>query len=486
MSSEYNDEDPSARIEQARREIRLQAAGLRERPRLARTDVHASAPAELLEPARLAYSIGDLTGTHHRSFVEAAFRALLKRAPERGETEVHLARLAAGARKVEILGDLRWAPEGRRVGAHVSGLRARYLLAKAARVPVFGNLLDLCLDVASLPLQPRHQRALETAFAARDEATQEMLQGLNGRIGTLVAQMRTLAEQAAARTTQFTQRIDDLHATLHQQALARDALERKLHAIEAVVRTRIESTERAVEEGRQVGERHRERLDELEFIRQRFYAINHWTHNLEGAFAQIEEVARVRDGELAIRAATLAVPALVAEPGRARDQQPWDEAFARMLPIHAAVLAFTCGRDWIERLALRGFVVVHAEPNPVLAEAARIDGVVVEPIGAKELLKRTPDQSVDGISILAASSVVGKLPLIDLLDEVARVLRANGVLLLADVHGVAALVDDLLGVRIDARIDALPASLFHAAGFAEVHRVDANGSVAWLLRRTAA
>jgi hypothetical protein len=485
VSSEYNDEDPSARIERAHREIRAQAAGLRERPRLGRADMPAAEPAERLEPARLAYSLGDLTGSNHRSFVEAAFRALLKRAPERGETEVHLARLAAGARKVEILGDLRWAPEGRRVGVHVSGLRARYLLAKGARVPVLGYLLDLCLDVASLPLQPRHQRALETALAARDEAIQETLQGLNGRIGTLVAQIRTLAEQAAARATQFTQHIEDLHATVHQHALARDALERKLHAIETVVHMRIEATEKAIEEDRRIGERHRERLDELEFIRQRFYAINHWTHSLEGAFAQIEEVARMRDGELAIRAATLAVPAL-AEPGRARDQQPWDDAFARMLPMHAAVLAFTCDRDWIERLARRGFVVVHAEPNPVLAEAARIDGVVVESVSAKELLRRTPDGCVDGISVLAASSVVGTLPLVELLDEAARVLRANGVLLLADAHGVATLVDDLLGVRTDARIDALPAPLFHAAGFAEVHRVDADGSVAWLLQRTVA
>jgi hypothetical protein len=91
---------------------------------------------------------------------------------------------------------------------------------------------------------------------------------------------------------------------------------------------------------------------------------------------------------------------------------------------------------------------------------------VVESVSAKELLRRTPDGCVDGISVLAASSVVGTLPLVELLDEAARVLRANGVLLLADAHGVATLVDDLLGVRTDARIDALPASLFHAAGFA--------------------
>jgi len=479
VSSEYKDEDPSARIERAGHEIRLLAAGLRDRPRLARTEVSDATSTERLEPARLAYAISELAGTHHRTFVEAAFRALLKRAPEPDETEAHLARLTAGARKVEILGDLRWAPEGRRVGVHVRGLRARYLLAKATRVPVFGRLLDLCLDVAALPLQPRHLRAVETTLAARDEATQETLQGLNARIGILAAQVRTLAEQAAARTTQFTQRLDDLHATLHQQALA-------LHAVESALHTRIDAAEKAVEEGRHLGERQRERLEELEFIRQRFYAINHWAHSLETAFARIDDTARTREGELAARAATLALPALAAEPPSAQDQQSWDEAFASALPIHAGVLAFTCGRDWIERLARRGFAVVHAEPNPVLAEAARVEGVVVEPVDANELLRRVPEQSVDGISILAVSSVVRTLPLVDLLDASARVLRANGVLLLADAPGVAALVDDLRGLRADARIGVLPAPLFHAFGFAEARRIATNGSVAWLLRRAAA
>jgi hypothetical protein len=479
VSPEYNDEDPSARIERAHREIRAQAAGLRERPLLARARTSPAGPTRGPDPARLAYAIGELTDAHHRAFVDGAFRALLKRAPERSETDTQLARLAAGASKVEILGDLRWSPEGRHIGARVAGLRLRYVLAKASRVPVLGYLLDGALNLAALPLLARHQRAVEALFAARDEAIRETLRMLAERAGSLEARVHALAEESAGRSALLGQRIDDLHAFAHELALARDTLAQTLHASETALRTRIEATERA---GAGLGGR----LDELEFIRQRFYAINHWTHSLENAFAQIEDVARTRSDERSARAAMLAIPALDADPVRARRQQAWSKAFADALPAHAAVLAFTCGRDWVERLAMRGMAVVHAEPNPVLADAARVDGVTIEPADARELLHRSADCSVDGISILAASSVLAGLPLLELLEAAARVLRSGGVLLLADAPEAATLVDGLLGVRSASRLDALPTTLLQAAGFADVQRIDADDCVAWLLRRTAA
>jgi hypothetical protein len=336
-------------------------------------------------------------------------------------------------------------------------MRLRYVLAKATRVPVLGYLIDGALNLAALTLLARHQRAVEYLFAARDEAIRETLRMLAERAGSLEARVHALAEESAGRSALLGQRIDDLHAFAHELALARDTLSQTLHASETALRTRIEATERA---GAGLGGR----LDELEFIRQRFYAINHWTHSLENAFAQIEDVARTRSDERSARAAMLAIPALDADPVRARRQQAWSKAFADALPAHAAVLAFTCGRDWVERLAMRGMAVVHAEPNPVLADAAR----------------------VDGISILAASSVLAGLPLLELLEAAARVLRSGGVLLLADAPEAATLVDGLLGVRSASRLDALPTTLLQAAGFADVQRIDAHDCVAWLLRRTAA
>jgi SAM-dependent methyltransferase len=468
VSSEHNDEDPGARIEQARREIRAQAAGLRERPLLARSAGTSAHRTHGPDFSRLAYAMGDLAGAHHRAFVDGAFSALLKRAPERSESDTQLARLAAGTSKAEILGDLRWSPEGRRIGATVAGLRLRYLLAKASHVPLLGYLLDGALGIVALPLQARHQRAVETLFAARDETVRETLHALAERAGTLEQRVHALAEQTAAHTALLGRRIDDLHA-----------FAQTLDASEVAQRARIEATEH-VTAG--LGGR----LDELEFVRQRFYAINHWMHALQTAFAQIEDVARTSSEDRAARAARLAAPAFDADPSRVRRQQAWGTSFADALAAPATVLAFACGRDWTEGLLTRGFKVVHAEPNPALAEAARVEGVLIEPVGARELLQRAADDSVDGISILAASSVVSALPLLELLDAAARVLRAGGVLLLADAPEAPALVDDLLGVRRGARLDLLSPPLLRAAGFVEASRVDADDSIAWLLRRATA
>lgn len=482
MSSEHNDEDPGARIEQARRDIRAQAAGLRERPLLARSAGTSAHRTHGPDFSRLAYAMGDLAGAHHRAFVDGAFSALLKRAPERSESDTQLARLAAGTSKAEILGDLRWSPEGRRIGATVAGLRLRYLLAKASHVPLLGYLLDGALGIVALPLQARHQRAVETLFAARDETVRETLQALVERAGSLEQRVHALAERAgsleqrvhalaehgATHAALLDQRIDDLHAVAQM-----------LGASEAAQRARIEATEH-VTAG--LGGR----LDELEFVRQRFYAINHWMHALQTAFAQIEDVARTSSEERATRAARLVAPAFDADPSRVRRQQAWGTSFADALAAPAKVLAFACGRDWTEGLVTRGFKVVHAEPNPALAEAARVEGVLIEPVGARELLQRAADDSIDGISILAASSVVSALPLLELLDAAARVLRAGGVLLLADAPEAPALVDDLLGVPRGARLDLLSPPLLRAAGFVEARRVDAGDSIAWLLRRATA
>src|SRR5829696_8112706 len=69
------------------------------------------------------YHINDLLPYHDRVFVQAAYRAVLKRSPDQTESLRDLRRLRSGhINKIDLLADLRFSPEGRAKGVQVSGL----------------------------------------------------------------------------------------------------------------------------------------------------------------------------------------------------------------------------------------------------------------------------------------------------------------------------------------------------------------------------
>lgn len=469
MSEHDPAEHPDAPVERARREIRAQAAALRERPLLERRAPQAVRD-ERIDRERLDYRIGELTDAHHRAFVEHAFHALLKRAPTPAECESQLALLAAGATKAEALGNLRWSPEGRAIGARVAGLAPRYATAKLRRVPLLGYLLDIPLNLVALPQIARHQRASDAMLAAGDDAAQRAIRELAKRLA-----------DTDARAAHAQQRIDDLHAFAHELAAARDALARHLDDVEVHLRTRIEAEERT-------SAAHAGRFQEFEFIRQRFYAVNHWTHHLTEAFARIESAATQGDADRRGRALRLAEAEAAADAARAKRNVAWALALRAELGGGARVFTCACGADWPRELAANGCRVVFADAD---ADAApvRADTFDVEAVAAFEALRRCADASLDGIAALAASHLARSHALLDWLGEAQRALRPGAALLLADAREPCAIADSLLrgAPAPTAVLATYSPALFAAAGFADARRVDAaDGTPAWLMRRSGA
>ena len=470
--NDSNDEQ----LERVQREIRAQAATLHERPLQARVAPAAARGDERIDPARLDYRIGELTDAHYRTFVDQAYHALLKRRPTAAEAAAQIALLAAGATKAEVLGNLRWSPEGRRIGARVAGLLPRYASAKLRRIPLLGYLVDFGLTLAALPQLARHQRASDALLAAGDEAAVEADAALARRLDELgVAHKQRLDELGVARDL-LRQRVDDLHAHAHELALARDALAGALTQIEQALRQRIEELEAATSA-------HGGRLDELAFLRQRVHAMNHWSHHLTAAFARIDAAAAEHEAESAQPAARVALATIAADRNRDARNSAWANAFAAMLPGKARVVALAGGGDWAALLEARGIEVVCAEPDPLLGDAARAHGASVEPATAQDMLSRAADRSCDGLSVLALPALARTTACVELLVEAARVLRPGGALLLADAREAVVLMDALLGRASAHPVPELVAHALAFAGFVEVARVDGpDGTPAWLAR----
>lgn len=467
MSSESNDEY----LHQVKDEIRAQAQGLTQRPLLPRTAPSAPLRGRVddgIERDRLDYRIGELTDLQYRLFVERAFCAILKRAPDGAETDAQLRVLARGSAKSEVLGNLRWSPEGRRVGVRIAGLLPRYALAKARGVPVLGYLLDWALTLAALPLMVRHQRATETLFAAGDDAAATTARNLTLRMDKLDA--------SDARTRRS---IDDLHAFAHDLAQSRDTQIVALAATESALRARIDALQ--AELASTVG-----RLDEMAFLRQRIYAMNHWSHQLGQAFERIETVAAERTAELGGRAERVALDVVAADVGRAERNRAWADALATRIHAQGSILVLSSGGDWLAELAARGLRVRGALAYRGLADTAGSRGVAVECAAPRDVLRRCADASLDGVSALALPTLLRDIPLPELLGQLRRILRDDGIVLLACAPELDALASALVAPGVSTMDTSLVAYALGAAGFADVTRVDAtDGTLAWLARAAA-
>lgn len=172
------------------------------------------------------YVLGDFMALDDADFVEAAYRALLRRPPDESGFRFHLRLLREGSlSKVEVLAALRWSPEGEARGVHVDGLLLPYLLHKWQRKPLIGPALRWLTAYARLPSRLERQ-SRESLRHARES------QELGVHINVLAAQ----AELNAAR-------LEDGLAAL------RERLEEGLALSNAGLDARIAATEARFGEG---------------------------------------------------------------------------------------------------------------------------------------------------------------------------------------------------------------------------------------------
>ena len=463
--NESNDEP----LERARRGIRALAATLHERPRQARVAPGAARSDERIEPGRLDYRIGELTDAHYRAFVEQAFHALLKRMPTATESGAQIALLAAGATKAEVLGNLRWSAEGRRIGARVAGLLPRYASAKLRRIPVLGYLADVALTLAALPQLARHQRASDALLAAGDEAAAAAsAAGDEVAAATSAALAERFARVEAAqgqRLDLLQQRVDDLRAHAHGLRGALDELTRALVDANAAWGARIGALGEA-------DRTHVARLDDLEMVRRQLHRVMRWSDAIGDAFDRIDVVAAEREQDDGRGAAAIAAAAVAADATRAARNAAWAACLGERLAARARVLALASDADWAGLLVARGFEVIDVGRAHQDADVAR-----------RALLARHADASLDAVTALALPVLLPGWTLAGLLEELRRVLRPGGVALCASAREGVALVGSLRGTPGPVLEVDLVGHALATAGFVDVQPVSAaDGSPALLAR----
>ena len=129
------------------------------------------------------YHVNDLLKYHDRTFIQNAYRAILKRGPDVTGYKAFLESLrSARLNKIDILARLRYSAEGRAKQVEIEGLQLPAMIRKAYRVPLVGYLLNLAVALARLPLSIRSEQQFEAHVLAQQEMIVEHLNHLDNTL----------------------------------------------------------------------------------------------------------------------------------------------------------------------------------------------------------------------------------------------------------------------------------------------------------------
>lgn len=411
------------------------------------------------------YHVNDLLRFHGADFVRNSYRALLLREPDEIGMAHHLDALASGRlNKIDVLASLHSSPEGRQTKVKLSGLALPSTFRRIGRAPLIGYFVRLITAVTRLPLTLKHQNQFEFYLSSqlqrvvdhqnqfqrdtREQLTQISEQILEGnrrtteqqqalelsmeqyqRLFAQQAQLRSVVEDGLARSREFdessTKLIEQLGAETRQlleqlQTIARQQgdlltsseqiksdvqnLGSQQQANSSAVSTQQRRVDRLLEQIR------RNNLDPKDSFTQ--FATHESDHLLDGLYAAFEDQFRGDSNEVR-RRLEVYLP------------------FLKGAQISGGVLDVGSGRgEWLQLLKSEGIECEGVDRNRVFIEHSRNVGLNVTEADASEYLRSLPE---DSLSCVTSFHLVEHLPfveLVSLLDEVFRILKPNGLVIL--------------------------------------------------------
>lgn len=446
---------PKIDLQRVKEEIRAEAEALRERapPMPAVRPRPVSSVGRAYDTESNQYSIPNLCQFHFTTFIDYAYRALLKRPPDAAGFDGHLKLLVAGGSKIEILGNLRYSGEGRALGVRVPGLLSRYVFAKLYRIPVLGYALESLSGLASLPMIMRHQRASDTFHVARSYEIDTARRKTASEFDDLLADNIGLRKEIGS----VVERTSALRASIERIAVVQAAESRV-----DIQRIAAESAE----------------------LRQLVLSMNHWLTSLRQNLGALERSENDEQRHADILHADIAERFLQSDQSRPVRLNSFVEAFSRVLPSSARVLDLGSGRDWLMLLTRSGFDATGVDPNTASAERARAAGALINVADPSTVLARMADGSLDGLSALACTTLLQQMSASKLLAHARRVLRPGGSLLFAFGISASSIADQLNGRRQPVLDETLLGHALAASGFNDIETiVSADGAACVMARK---
>lgn len=432
-----------------------------------------------------------LLAFHDREFIQRAYLAVLGRHPDSDGERTFLTRLRDGRlTKAEVLGRLRYSPEGRARRVRVRGLLPAFALQTLFRLPLIGFALSWLNWCLRLPLLVRnfqtmeaHSHGVHARLREQLQVQAEEMERLRGAVRDQGARDRDPAELGeAAVSARFAAFQADSERQLRRLAQGLDATRSALEqGLAGVHQFGLE--ERAGREAHchqlgaamdALGASHELRMSavdaSIERVQADLSALTARVGQVIAALGDADAVAGMGEGGLLARlrqlqeaTAELASDAALGQlrqelQRRARERGLLDAFYldfenrfrgsrdvvkqraAHYLPIIAAcdagseaapVLDIGCGRgEWLELLAEHGRRANGIDLNEGMLAECRSRGLEVQAADASAHLATLPADSLGAITAIHVVEHLRFAELVQLVDQCLRALRPGGVLIL--------------------------------------------------------
>lgn len=426
------------------------------------------------------YHLNDLLKFHDADFLNAAYRAILKREPDSLGYKYYLEQLREGhLDKVDVLAVLRFSAEGELNKVRINGLALRTFIRRLSHLPVIGYPIRLSLDLLRLPVLIHRIRQYEAYSFGQNQKVAD--------------HANEVAEHVDSVNDVLSAAITDLLNKSEQQLEKLIEVQRKI--VSEAIELRREFKTQLDEERVRAHELHdsltnetRAKIVDLESttgdLRARIGIVESSTNNLESSAndlrlttdatqAEIEKVYQQLQHartELAMQGRRMA---LILEEAQRRLPAPFDQRqleiianeernkldalyaeledhfrgsreeikkrFTTYLP-HVKSLPITsdrpivdlgCGRgEWLELLKEEGYRALGVDTNKVLLDRCRERGLEVVDSDVLKYLRGLPDNSVSAITGFHVIEHLQIEVLMTLLDEIVRALHPGGVVIL--------------------------------------------------------
>jgi O-antigen chain-terminating methyltransferase len=351
-------------------------------------------------PRKGEYTVRDFLNYHDEDFVRNAYRGVLRREPDAEGARRFLGMLRTGDfAKVEILGRIRFSPEGRAAGVRVTGLLFPFAMRTLHRIPVLGHILGIIQYILRLPNIVRSHERLETVVFLHQL---EMRRGVNAIDAEIEAAL---------------QRLQDLIAG------SIDAIEGKITGLERATSVSLDEAAQhllvnrqdLLEQERRLGillEDSSKRPPGVLEVGQTAAVLEERDHLFDGFYVSFEDTFRGKREDIKQRVAVYLPYVRAAAAGTAK----------------APILDIGCGRgEWLEVLKDNGLAASGVDLNRITAAHCRERGLEVAEADALDYLRGLETASIGAVT---AIHVIEHLPfrqMMLLFDEVRRVLKPGGV-----------------------------------------------------------
>ena len=351
----------------------------------------------------------DFLQYHDRQFISMAYQHILKRPPDEWAFRHFLHNLQKGRfTRVEIIGRLRFSPEGRSRKIPVKGLTGPLLLALAGKLPVFGYLLRWITTWARLPKLAAQLEQVEARMVVKEQT-------LNRRMDQRAALLETAAADAVSSKTfsplwaQITDRVEQLAAGIPEQVnqMLSAAESAAVNDIRRMVLDQQHRLTLLLEEARK-------RLPRPFSESQIQLMVSEEDHLLDAMYASFED--RFRGTRTDIKHRQQIYLPFIEQAGAGEETTP--------------VLDLGCGRgEWLELLKENEKTALGVDINRVFVTQCRNLGLTV---AEQDMLAYLRDLDTGSMGAVSAFQLIEHLPLktlIKVMDETMRVLKPGGIVI---------------------------------------------------------